>query len=357
METVFWNHRTVRHPWVIVAIAEDVVAELRGTEETTEPAFTVEPEWVDPRPMEEVIDMEQRLQMAEMAGIKNPYFRVHQGTARDTHGSRRREMVNYSSYNYIGLSGDPRVVADVREAVERYGTSVSASRVASGNVHSIKDLEAELAAAQGAEDSIVFTAGHATNVTTIGHLFGPDDLIMHDEYIHDSALQRIKLSGASRRSFRHEDPEHLDEQLRDLRQHYKRVLIVVEGVYSMDSDICNLPAYLELKKKHGCLLMVDEAHSFGIVGKTGCGVGEHFGIDGREIDLWMGTLSKSLASCGGWISASKRLVNYLRYTAPGFVYSAGLTAADEASAALSSLRLMFEERWRVENSVQCRSFP
>jgi 7-keto-8-aminopelargonate synthetase-like enzyme len=115
----------------------------------------------------------------------------------------------------------------------------------------------------------------------------------------------------------------------------------------MDGDICQLPAYIALKKKHGCLLMVDEAHSFGVVGKTGCGVGEHFGIDGREVDLWMGTLSKSLASCGGWISASKRLVNYLRYTAPGFVYSAGLTAANGV-AALASLRIMLDETWRVD---------
>ena len=333
----------------IIALAENVVAELtaEADSETDEPAFEAQEEWFNPAKWKEVVDLEQRLQMAELAGIRNPYFSVHDGTARDTTSVEGRELINYSSYNYVGLSGDARVLKDVRDAVDTYGTSVSASRVASGERPFHGELERELAHAQGAEASLVFTAGHATNVTTVGHLFGAEDLVLHDEYIHDSILQGIKLSGASRRAFRHDDSEHLDEQLRDLRRHYKKVLIVVEGVYSMDGDICQLPAYIELKKKHGCMLMVDEAHSFGVIGKTGRGVGEHFGIDGRDVDLWMGTLSKSLASCGGWIAASERLVNYLRYTAPGFVYSAGLTPAN-GQAALTSLRLMLAEPWRVE---------
>jgi 7-keto-8-aminopelargonate synthetase-like enzyme len=172
-------------------------------------------------------------------------------------------------------------------------------------------------------------------------------LVLHDEYIHDSALQGIKLSGAARRGFRHEEPEHLEQQLIALRPHYRRCLIVVEGVYSMDGDICDLPAYVAIKKRHNCLLMVDEAHSFGIVGATGCGVAEHHGVDGGEIDIWMGTLSKSMASCGGWIAGSKSLITYLRYTAPGFVYSAGLTAAN-GIAALSALKKLLREPERVK---------
>ena len=112
------------------------------------------------------------------------------------------------------------------------------------------------------------------------------------------------------------------------RGRFEKALIIVEGVYSMDGDICNLPAFIALKRKYGCLLMVDEAHSFGICGPTGCGLAEHFDLEVGEVDLWMGTLSKSLASCGGWIAGSKSLVNYLRYTAPGFVYSAGITPAN-----------------------------
>lgn len=337
-----------------VALVEGAIAELRraeGSRPSEAPEDDPEPlviqrEWVDPSSWKEVVDLKMRLEMALAVGIQNPYFNVHQGTARDTTIVDGRELVNFSSYNYIGLSGDPRVLAQVHEAVDRYGTSVSASRVASGERPFHRALEAELAAAQGVDDALVFTAGHATNVTTIGHLFGKGDLVLHDELIHDSALQGIKLSGAGRRGFRHDDPDHLELLLRELRRHHNRVLIVVEGVYSMDGDICALPRYVALKERYGCLLMVDEAHSFGILGARGTGVGEHYGIDGRSVDLWMGTLSKSLASCGGWIGGSKDLLTYLRYTAPGFVYSAGLTAANGVSA-LASLRLMLEEPWRV----------
>ena len=155
------------------------------------------------------------------------------------------------------------------------------------------------------------------------------------------------MAGSSRRSFRHEDPAHLEEQLAELRTHYDKVLIVVEGVYSMDGDICNLPAYIDIKKRFGCLLMVDEAHSFGVIGATGQGCREHFDIDGSDVDVWMGTLSKSLASCGGWIAGSKTLLDYLRYTVGGFVFSAGMTPAN-AVAGLSSLRLMLNEPERVQ---------
>jgi 7-keto-8-aminopelargonate synthetase-like enzyme len=219
--------------------------------------------------------------------------------------------------------------------------------VASGERPFHHDLEALIARCQGVDDAILFTAGHATNVTAIGHLMGKEDLILHDAYIHDSALQGIKLSGAQRRAFAHEDPDDLERQLKALRGHYRRCLIIVEGVYSMDGDLCALPRYIALKKRFGALLMVDEAHSFGIVGKTGCGIGEHWGIDGRDVDLWMGTLSKSMSSCGGWIAGSSALVRYLKYTSPGFVYSAGLTPANGV-AALASLELMLEEPWRVK---------
>ena len=339
---------TLRDPeGQIVARIEGAVAQLQTTEvPDSAPAVEFNPLWTEPSEWPEVKDLEMRLQAAAAMGIDNPYFSVHEGTAKDTTVVDGRELVNFSSYNYIGLSGDPRVLEAVHEAVERYGTSVSASRVASGERPFHIELEAELAQAQGVEDTLVFTAGHATNVTTIGHLLGPNDLVLHDELIHDSALQGIKLSGAGRRGYRHEDPEHLERLLKEMRHHHEKVLIVVEGVYSMDGDLCNLPAFLELKQRFGCLLMVDEAHSFGVVGKQGCGIAEHHGVNPKDVDLWMGTLSKSLASCGGWIGGSKSVINYLRYTAPGFVYSAGITPANGV-AGLTSLRLMLEEPERV----------
>ena len=330
----------------LLAVAEGAAAEMRQVTETEEP-FEIDPAWVNPSEWSEVKDLKMRIEAVGLMGLRNPYFAVHDGTARDVTSIEGREHINFSSYNYIGLSGDHRVIEDVHTAVEQYGTSVSASRVASGERPFHGELETLLAECQGCEASLVFTAGHATNVTTVGHLFGPDDLIIHDELAHDSLLQGIKLSGAARRGFRHDEPEHLEQQLAELRRHYKRVLIVIEGVYSMDGDISALPQYIALKKKYGALLMVDEAHSFGVIGATGKGASEHYGIEGSQVDLWMGTLSKSLASCGGWISGSKDLITYLRYTAPGFVYSAGITPAN-AQAALSALKLMLQEPERVE---------
>ena len=339
-----------------VLLARDVVAELRKVEAADPAAYTPRAEDTDIAAWPEVADLALRLEGVAAMGLRDPYQRMHDGTAKDTTLVDGRELLHFSGYNYLGLSGDPRILADVSEAVRRWGTSVSASRVASGERPFHRELERELADAQGAEDALLYTAGHATNVSTIGHLFGPEDLILHDAYIHDSALQGIKLSGAARRSYRHEDPDHLETTLKALRGRYRRCLIVVEGVYSMDGDITLLDRFLDLKRRYGCLLMVDEAHSFGVIGATGCGAREHFGIDGRQVDLWMGTLSKSLASCGGWIAGSKSLIQYLRYTSPGFVYSAGLTPANGV-AALSALRLMRAEPERVQTlQANARTF-
>ncbi|MCB9697941.1 MAG: aminotransferase class I/II-fold pyridoxal phosphate-dependent enzyme [Alphaproteobacteria bacterium] len=335
----------------VVAVAEGAVAELRRV--AGDDKLVIKREWVDPSVWPEVRDLDMRLEAATALGIANPYFHVHQGTARNTTTVDGRELVNFSSYNYLGLSGDPRVLAEVEQAIHRYGTSVSASRVASGERPFHHELESELARAQGVDDALVFTAGHMTNVNVVGHLMKPPDLVLHDELIHDSLLQGIKLSGAGRRAFRHDDPEHLDKLLKDLRPNHEKCLILVEGVYSMDGDLCTLPAYVALKRKHGAMLLVDEAHSFGVCGPTGCGIGEHYRdqLDPRDVDLWMGTLSKSLASCGGWIGGGATLIRYLRYTAPGFVYSAGITPAN-GTAALASLRLMLAEPWRVEKLQQ-----
>lgn len=343
----------------LLALAEGVRADLRRVAEDRAapppPAPALDPSVTDPACFPEVLALRQRLEGAVALGFRNPYFTVHEGTARDTTRVAGRDLLNFSSYNYLGFSGDLRVIQAVAAAVERYGTSVSASRVASGERPFHGELEAGLAAAQGAEGALLFTAGHATNVNAVGHLLGAEDLVLHDELIHDSILQGIRLSGAARRAFRHNDPEHLDHLLADLRAHYRRVLVTVEGVYSMDGDVCPLDVLLDLKERWGCLLLVDEAHSFGVLGPTGRGVGERFGVDGSRVDLWMGTLSKSLASCGGWIAGRAALIDYFRYTAPGFVYSAGLTPAN-GQAALTSLQLMAEEPWRVRKLQENAAF-
>ncbi|KOU62658.1 type I polyketide synthase [Streptomyces sp. IGB124] len=279
-------------------------------------------------------------------GLSNPYFVVHEGGLTDTTVVDGRKLLSFSGYNYLGMATHPRVIEAAREAIETYGTSVSASRLLSGSRPLHLELEAELAGLLGCEASVTLANGHATNVTVIGHLLGPGDLVVHDSLAHDSILQGCRLSGATRRPFPHNDAAALDALLHQVRHQYRRVLVVIEGVYSMDGDIADLPALVEVKRRHGALLMVDEAHSLGTTGASGAGVGEHFGIDRRAVDLWSGTLSKALAGCGGYVAANRPVVEYLRYTAPGFVYSAGMTPADTA-ACLASLRLLRDEPERV----------
>ena len=244
------------------------------------------------------------------------------------------------------MSGDPVVVKAVQEAVAKYGSSVSASRLVSGEKDLHRDLERAIAQFIGVEDSVVFVSGHATNETVIGHLLGAGDLLVHDSSAHNSILEGAILSGARRRSFAHNDWQAADLLLREHRRDYRRAMIVIEGVYSMDGDIPDLPRFVELKKRHKALLMIDEAHSLGVLGPTGRGIGEHFHVDRRDVDIWMGTLSKSFGSCGGYIGGAKELVEYLKYTTPGFVYSVGMSPP-AAAAALAACRLLAAEPERV----------
>lgn len=315
-------------------------ADLRGEGRTQAASREVPEEHYRIDRFPEYEALHQRFEMAALVGIEDPYFHEHQGTARDTSIVRGVEMLNFSSYNYLGFSGHSEVLAATREAIERYGTSVSASRVASGERPIHRDLEAGIAEHLGVAGALVFVSGHATNVTTVGHLFDKQDLILHDSLIHDSILQGIFLSGATRRPFPHNDTAALAKALAQLRTKYRRVLICAEGIYSMDGDTCDLPRLIELKKQHRAMLLIDEAHSAGVLGPAGRGIGHHFaGVDPNDVDIWMGTLSKSYASCGGYIAGSEALIRYLKYTAPGFVYSAGITPAN-AAAALKSLELM-----------------
>jgi 7-keto-8-aminopelargonate synthetase-like enzyme len=244
------------------------------------------------------------------------------------------------------MSGDPLVSQAAKEAIDRYGTSVSASRLASGEKELHGQLERALAAFLGVDAALTFVGGHATNETVIGHLLGPGDLVLHDSLAHNSIIQGAILSGARRRPFSHNDPEAAGRLLEQFRHEYRRVLIAIEGVYSMDGDIPELPKFIEVKRRHKALLMIDEAHSLGVLGKGGRGIGEHFDVDRREVDVWMGTMSKALGSCGGYIAGSRELIEYLKYTAPGFVFSVGLPPSG-AAAALASLKLLEAQPQRV----------
>jgi 8-amino-7-oxononanoate synthase/acyl carrier protein len=293
----------------------------------------------------------QRLQNTKqqmmMTGVPNPYFTVHDGVVRDTTVVGGQELISFASYNYLGLSGHPEVIKAASDAVAQYGTSVSASRLVSGEKPIHGQLERKIAEWIGVDDSILMVGGHATNETTIGHLVGAGDLIVHDSLAHNSIVQGALLSGARRRPFPHNDFESLDRMLTEIRGQYRRVLIAIEGVYSMDGDFADVPKFIEVKKRHAAMLMVDEAHSFGTMGTTGHGMAEHFGIDARDVDIWMGTLSKSAASCGGYIAGSKALVELLRYTAPGFVFSVGAPPA-QVAAAIAAMETLEREPDRVQ---------
>jgi 8-amino-7-oxononanoate synthase len=288
-----------------------------------------------------------RLEELERYGLENPYFRVHEGSSGNTARIGARDLINFANYNYLGLSGDARVNAAAVAAIARYGTSVSASRVVSGERPVHLELEQELASFIGVEDCIVFIGGVTANVSTISHLLGAGDVVLCDELMHNSAMQGALFSGAHRLTFPHNDFAAADRLLDGVRSKYRRALMIIEGVYSADGDIPDLARAVDVKKRHEAWLMVDEAHSIGVLGATGRGLAEHAGVTPRAVDIWMGTLSKSLASVGGYIGARREVIEYLKYTAPGFVFSVGM-APPSAAAALEALRILRREPQRVQ---------
>lgn len=288
----------------------------------------------------------QRYYLREL-GIDQLFLQEGDGLSNNRISVNNKEYINYSSYNYLGFSGDLRVITGVKQAVDRYGTSVSASRLVSGNKLLHTDLENEIASFIRTESCVVFSAGHATNINTITHLMGPNDVIFYDSLCHNSLIQGAVFSNTARFAFNHNDPSHLKVLLEQHRSHFERALILTEGVYSMDGDIPDIPALIQLKKQYYCWLMIDEAHSIGTIGATGRGICEHFGLAPQEIDILMGTLSKSFASCGGYVAGHHALIENLKYKAAGFVFSAGISPANTA-AAFHAIRILKEEPWRVE---------
>lgn len=301
----------------------------------------------------EYLQLHAKLDMVNKMKL-NHFFDVQEGITGATTCIRGRVYHNFSCYNYIGASGHPLVQQAAKDAIDQYGTSVSASRIVAGEKPIHGELEHGISDFLGTEATILLVGGHQTNETVIGHMMGADDLILYDALAHNSLVQGSILSGARRRPFPHGDWAAADQILSQHRHQYKRVLIVLEGVYSMDGDYPDLPEFIRLRNKHKTLLMIDEAHSIGVLGDTGRGIGEHFHVNRKDVDLWMCTLSKTFGSCGGYISGCKELIEYLKYTVPGFMFSVGMPPA-QAGAALGALELLKNEPERVlrlrENSV------
>ena len=285
-------------------------------------------------------------EVAKELNIQSPFFRIRDGIPGNNVMIEGKQCINYSSYNYLGLNGNPQVIQAAKAAIDKYGTSVSGSRITSGERAIHRELEHELAKVHGTEDCVTFVSGHATNVTCIGYLFGANDLILYDALSHNSIVQGVLLSGAQRKIFKHNDFAEVDSFLTEQRMNFEKVLIIIEGLYSMDGDFPDLPQFVQVKNRHKALLMVDEAHSFGVLGNTGAGIAEHFAVNPHEVDICMGTLSKSLASTGGYVAGNSALIEMLRTYAPGFLYSVGMPPS-VAAAALAALQLLQQEPQRV----------
>jgi 8-amino-7-oxononanoate synthase len=283
---------------------------------------------------------------ANFLGIPDPFFRLHDGIAGVEAVIEGRRYVNFASYDYLGLNGDSRITDAAKAAIDRYGTSVSASRLVSGERPIHRELERALARLHGAEDCVTFASGHATNVTVIGALLGQNDAIVHDALAHNSIVQGALLSGARRVVFPHLDYAAAERLTRELRPRHRHVLLVIEGHYSMDGDVPDLIAFVDIAQRHHAWLMVDEAHALGVLGPRGFGSAEHAGIDPGNVDIWMGTLSKTLVSCGGYIAGRRELIDYLKLTAPGFVFSVGMMPAAAASA-IAAIEILESEPERV----------
>lgn len=288
----------------------------------------------------------ERLRLLQ--GERNPYFICHDSPLRDTSVMEGRTVLNFGSYNYAGMSGRREVNEAAQRASERFGTSASGSRLLGGEKPIHRELECAIAEWKHAEDAVVLVGGHSTNVTFVGNFCGSRDLILYDVLDHNSIAEGCRLSDAESRPFPHNDPESLEKILKNVRNRYEKVLIAVEGVYSMDGDIAPIPEYVRIKREYGCFLMVDEAHSACVLGKTGGGVDEYFNLAPDDVDIKMGTLSKGLGTCGGYLAGKKCLVEYLRYSLPGFVFSVGLSPV-LAAASLEAVRLLREDPTIMEN--------
>lgn len=278
--------------------------------------------------------------------LKSPYFREHTSRSGALGVVDGATCVNFGSYDYLGLNQVRAVGEAANRAIAEFGTSVSASRVVAGERPFHRAFETRIASIYEADDACVFVSGHATNVSAISALLNQNDLILYDAWAHNSVKMGAKLSGATIRNFAHNDASALEAILKGCRHQYERVLIVIEGLYSMDGDTPDLDAFIDVKERYQAWLMVDEAHSLGVLGKTGRGVAEEQNVDFGKVDIWMGTLSKTLASCGGYIAGSKALIELLKFKASGFVYSVGLSAP-AAAAALAAVDIMQNEPERI----------
>ena len=286
-----------------------------------------------------------RLPQEFMAKGVYPYFRAitgKQGTEVEMGGHK---VLMFGSNAYTGLTGDQRIIDKAKEALDKYGTGCAGSRFLNGTLDLHVQLEKEIAEFIGKDDCLCLSTGFSVNQGVIPALLGKDDFVICDDRDHASIVDGRRLAFARQLHYKHNDMEDLERVLQKLPQEAVK-LIVVDGVFSMEGDLCKLPEIIELKHKYNCSVMVDEAHGIGVFGKQGRGVCDHFGLT-KEVDLIMGTFSKSLASIGGFIAADSDTINWLRHTCRTYIFSASNTPAATA-AALEALHIIQKEPERIE---------
>jgi glycine C-acetyltransferase len=256
-----------------------------------------------------------------------------------------REMGMYASYSYLGLVGHPRINAAAKAAVDKFGTGTHGVRTLAGSLTLHSELEETIADFKHAEAAITYTSGYATNLTVISTLIGRGDYVISDKLNHASIVDGCMMSGAEFRRFKHNDMQDLERRLEQVPQG-ATALVIADAVFSMDGDVIDLPNVVALCRKYNAYLMMDEAHSVGVLGKTGRGIEEHFDMWG-SVDIKMGTLSKTIPSVGGYVAGKRELIDYLRHASRAYIFSAALPPA-QAAAANESFKVILDEPWRLE---------
>jgi 8-amino-7-oxononanoate synthase/acyl carrier protein len=290
----------------------------------------------------------RRLKEVEDLGSADPYFVPHDSPLRDTSIVNGKVVINFGSYNYLGMSGHPETMQAAKDAIDKYGTSASGSRLLAGEKPLHRELERAIADWKHTEDSLVLVGGHSTNVTFVGNFCNNRDIILYDALSHNSIVQGCQLSQSDTKAFPHNKFDALEHMLKAAREKYEKILIVVEGVYSMDGDIAPIPEFVRLKNKYGAFLMVDEAHSGCVIGEHGGGVDDYFHLKPEDIDIRMGTLSKGLGTCGGYLAGSRAMIDFLRHSLAGFMFSVGISPP-LAAATLKAIEIIQRDNTAVQN--------
>jgi len=260
-----------------------------------------------------------------------------------------RDMGMYASYGYLGLLGHPRIGAAAKAAIDQYGTGTHGVRMLAGTLKIHNELEETIADFKHAEAAITYSSGYATNLTVVSTLMGRGDYVLSDKLNHASIVDGCLMSGAEFRRFRHNNMADLEKRLQQVPSDRAK-LVIADSVFSMDGDIIDLPKVVELCQKYNAWLMIDEAHSVGVLGKSGRGIEEHFGM-GDVIDIKMGTLSKTIPSVGGYVAAKKEIITYLRHASRAYIFSAALPPA-QAAAANEAFKVILDEPWRMDKLNQ-----